>query len=138
MRRFLKDLHQDERGESVGTKIGGVIFLALLIIIPWKIGGPIYKHTQLSSEVQKLVNWDNENRTEPLPDSVMLDRIYHRAVELKLPATKVDVDAKRAKVNISHPTPRKVRIVVEYDYPYKLPFFPKQKIRRIDHITTKF
>lgn len=121
---------RDETGTSIGTKIGVVIVLASVVVVPWKFGIPAIKHMQLTSKVQSLVNWDMENRTAPLPDALMLDEVVARADQLGLPVKAKDV-------KISHPDERQVRIVVEYNYPYEFPGCAPIKMRRIDLVTTR-
>jgi hypothetical protein len=83
----------------------GVLLLLLLAYVLWEVGGVLYRHSRLVSELEDLVNYDIENEHPPEVDFVY-ESIFALAATLGL-----DVDESNIRIEMDDG-----RLIAEYDY----------------------
>jgi hypothetical protein len=111
-----------EKGDSAVITISLVVAGIILVMCLWKIGVPVFKYMQLSSFAKDELNYNRENAIlNATMIRIMHDKVYNRAVSLKLPVKEnqivVDREGERATMKIDYVYPIDM-FILSFDFPF--------------------
>ncbi len=93
-------------GSSTGLNIAILLVLIIIVLLAWKIGSPLVKSMIMATHVEKLANYDTENRLRPLPEYEVRQSIITKGKGMGIPLNDENIE-----VNINE---RIMKIIVKY------------------------
>ncbi len=106
-----------QRGDSTATNIMVIVLLAVIVLLIWRVGVPVFRKMLLDQSIEKFVNWDRENQRDPADQ----ESILH---VLTTQAKRYGFEAKRELIIINYmPDERILKIKMHYEVPIDLFIF---------------